>query len=196
MLGEYLIDPFPLKDKPGRSSIGNVHLDMDLVNNVRSTCPKLPFTETIAMILESRVSGASEAVYRSNLRQYFGGVIEQRVATGYVDLVTPCKKIIEVKKYQRYSHAIGQILCYKPYFPDYLPYIALFGKKFTSKKTVLYIAETYNIGLIWMSTKTDSIEVIRDATTERLHGKEIWEIRGFGATSRKKIGESSFSLPM
>ena len=146
--------------------MGWVWLDLDLINHIRQVCPKLPFTETIALILESRVSGGEEAHCRANLRRMLGGEIEVPVGNkfGKIDLLTPCGKLIEVKKVSTAAHAIGQVLCYHAFLPEYSPYIALFGKRFYNRNQVSFISDKYDIGLIWISTVDDSIHFLDSRT--------------------------------
>ena len=75
--------------------MGWVWLDLDLINHIRQACPNLPFTEAIALILESRVAGGEEAHCRANLRRMLGGEIEVPCKAGKIDLLTPCGKLIE-----------------------------------------------------------------------------------------------------
>ena len=177
--------------------MGWTWLDLDLINQIRQVCPKLPFTEAIALILESRVSGGEEAHCRANLRRMLGGTIEVPAGKfGKIDLLTSCGKLIEVKRVSRAAHAIGQVLCYHTFFPLTIPYIALFGKKWYHRSTVHCISGIYNLGLIWISTVDDTITFERYAETERLDGKEVWKTPSFGAVARAKERKSEFSLPM
>ena len=161
MLGEFLLAPHPLKPKKNRNVTTYVNVDGELIEKIRGLRLNLPFTEVISLLVESKLSGASEELYRAKLRGQIGGEIEVVCPAGKIDLLTPCNKLIEVKKSARFTHALGQVLSYWVYYPGYDPYVALFGARFYNRKMVETVCETYKVGLIWICTSDDSLNWLK-----------------------------------
>ena len=162
MLGEFLLNPHPLKPKKNRNVTTYVNVDGDLIEKIRGLRLNLPFTEVISLLIESKVSGASEELYRAKLRAELGGEVEVVCPAGKIDILTPCSKLIEVKNVKRFTHALGQVLSYWIYQPGYDPYVALFGNRFYNQQMVETVCEAYKVGLIWICTSDDSFNWLKN----------------------------------
>ena len=67
----------------------------------------------------------SESVIRDKIALEEKGQIEVKTEVGFIDVLTDTK-IIEVKKYNHWKHALGQIECYGYFYPNRQKWIYLF----------------------------------------------------------------------
>lgn len=95
-------------------------------------------TINLALFGSTRRKGRkTEMLWQAAIRDWFervartkihDAVIDTEVPTpaGNIDILTPWD-VIEVKQVSRWKGAVGQALCYRNYYPDHLPMVALFG---------------------------------------------------------------------
>jgi hypothetical protein len=67
----------------------------------------------------------SESVIRDKIALEEKGQIEVKTEAGFIDVLTDTK-IIEVKKYHHWKHALGQVECYGYFYPNKQKWIYLF----------------------------------------------------------------------
>jgi hypothetical protein len=67
----------------------------------------------------------SEFVIRDKIAVEENGIVEVKTPVGFIDVLTDTK-IIEVKKYHHWKHALGQIECYGYFYPNKQKWIYLF----------------------------------------------------------------------
>ena len=67
----------------------------------------------------------TEYVIRDKIALEENGIVEVKTPVGFIDVLTDTK-IIEVKKYHNWKHALGQIECYGYFYPNRQKWIYLF----------------------------------------------------------------------
>jgi len=67
-----------------------------------------------------------EKEVQTELHDKLGGKIEVKTPVGRIDLLTK-HKLIEIKKYDDWKNALGQLIAYSTYYPDRQKYMYLFG---------------------------------------------------------------------
>ena len=67
----------------------------------------------------------SESVIRDKIALDENGIVEVKTEVGFIDVLTDTK-IIEVKKFHNWKHALGQIECYGYFYPNRQKWIYLF----------------------------------------------------------------------
>ncbi|BAZ33655.1 hypothetical protein NIES4074_61690 (plasmid) [Cylindrospermum sp. NIES-4074] len=80
---------------------------------------------TASLLKKSNYSYPEQQV-RNSLKSRLGGQIEVVTAVGRIDLLTE-SELIEVKAVNSWKEALGQILAYSAFFPEYQKRIHLFG---------------------------------------------------------------------
>ena len=96
-----------------------------------------------------------ESVIRDKIAIEEKGVVEVKTEVGFIDLLTDTK-IIEVKKYHNWKHALGQVKCYGYFYPTRQKWIYLFNiptdessnntkDTITSTKLINEICESENV---------------------------------------------------
>jgi hypothetical protein len=79
------------------------------------------------------------------LQKLYGGEIEVDTKYGYIDLLTETK-IIEIKKYDRWKYALGQILAYSDEYQEHQKIIYLFNVPKNEDMThIKKICDKYNV---------------------------------------------------
>ncbi len=68
----------------------------------------------------------NESYYRDKLAKSLNGQTEVKVPTGRIDILTN-NQIIEVKHIKKWKDALGQIIAYGSFYPNYQKRIHLFG---------------------------------------------------------------------
>ena len=91
----------------------------------------------------------TESVIRDKIALEEKGQIEVKTEVGFIDVLTDTK-IIEVKKYNHWKHALGQIECYGYFYPNRQKWIYLFD-------TTEYTGNTISIELIKEICKTKDV---------------------------------------
>lgn len=71
---------------------------------------------------------AKEAAIRDSLQQFRGGDTEIHCPAGRIDLMTT-ESMIEVKQIKMWKAALGQVVCYKVYYPNHRAELYLFGSE-------------------------------------------------------------------
>ena len=67
----------------------------------------------------------TEYVIRDKIALEENGIVEVKTPVGFIDVLTDTK-IIEVKKYNYWKHALGQVECYGYFYPNRQKWIYLF----------------------------------------------------------------------
>jgi hypothetical protein len=67
----------------------------------------------------------SESVIRDKIAVEENGIVEFPTEVGFIDVSTDTK-IIEVKKYHNWKHALGQVQCYGYFYPNKQKWVYLF----------------------------------------------------------------------
>lgn len=80
----------------------------------------------IAFTVKVRTPNRVEGLVRDRLHAQLGGLAEVSTPAGRIDLLTD-SEIIEVKSYQSWKAALGQILVYSAFYPKHQKRIHLFG---------------------------------------------------------------------
>jgi hypothetical protein len=70
-------------------------------------------------------SSQTESVIRDKIASDENGIVEVKTEVGFIDVLTDTK-IIEVKKYHNWKHAVGQVECYGYFYPNKQKWIYLF----------------------------------------------------------------------
>ena len=70
-------------------------------------------------------SSQTESVVRDKIALDENGIVEVKTEVGFIDVLTDTK-IIEVKKFHNWKHALGQIECYGYFYPNRQKWIYLF----------------------------------------------------------------------
>ena len=86
-------------------------------------------------------SRTHEKIITKNLRDKIGGEVEVGSRYGKIDLLTD-SKIIEVKRYKSWKHALGQILVYSVDYPNHEKVLYLYGTSKPRKSTWELICNT------------------------------------------------------
>lgn len=94
---------------------------------------------------------ADESVWRDKLHKELGGTIEVKTKSGRIDLLTSTQ-IIEVKIFDRWKSALGQVLAYHfDYNLAYKPVIALFGNcPETYKPQISNVCGHYGVDVLYL----------------------------------------------
>ncbi|BAY50187.1 hypothetical protein SAMD00079811_78160 (plasmid) [Scytonema sp. HK-05] len=74
-----------------------------------------------------------EQQVRDNLKAILGGQSEVMTSSGRIDLLSD-REIIEIKQFNNWKEALGQIFTYSAFFPTYNKRIHLFGSATALKK--------------------------------------------------------------
>ncbi|HSA76179.1 MAG TPA: KilA-N domain-containing protein [Nitrosarchaeum sp.] len=77
--------------------------------------------------------GSGEKIIQEKLALELDGVMEVEIKFGRIDILTS-KEIIEVKNYDSWKHALGQIMIYGLSYPKHNKRIHLFDVPFSTKK--------------------------------------------------------------
>ena len=72
-------------------------------------------------------SDNTERLVRDRLKSELGGEVEVVTAVGRIDLLTE-SEVIEIKEINNWKEALGKILAYSAFFPEYSKRIHLFGR--------------------------------------------------------------------
>jgi hypothetical protein len=68
---------------------------------------------------------SNEKKIQKKLNKILDGEMEVETSCGFIDILT-ADKIIEIKEYTKWKHAIGQILAYSIHYPNHKKIIYLF----------------------------------------------------------------------
>ncbi|ANB50970.1 putative KilA-N domain-containing protein [Powai lake megavirus] len=94
-----------------------------------------------------------EKIIQLEIQKKLGGDIEVPTKYGYIDLVTN-DKIIEIKTYDNWKYALGQILSYGDLYEDKKKYIYLFDIPLnTNTGDIKTLFKKYNVSLVSYSFK-------------------------------------------
>ena len=86
-----------------------------------------------------------EEKIKNKLALKLGGTAEVETPVGYIDILTD-ELIIEVKKYDNWKFALGQILSYSQYYPDRFKMIYLFDTPTKNNlKTIREVCHKYDV---------------------------------------------------
>lgn len=87
------------------------------------------------------------------LKQQLGAKIEVKTPVGNIDLLTS-EHIIEVKKFNQWKHALGQILCYSNYYPNHKKQIYLYENESEKDLEIMKsICKGFGVEVIYYSDK-------------------------------------------
>ncbi|AEQ32473.1 KilA-N domain-containing protein [Megavirus chiliensis] len=100
--------------------------------------------------LESNSNNNKEKVIQKTLQSELGGEIEVKTKYGYIDLLTD-DKIIEIKSYETWKHALGQILIYSDEYENKNKCVYLFDVPNNIKlNNIKRIYNKYNVSVIFI----------------------------------------------
>lgn len=92
----------------------------------------------------------NEAYYQLKLYRLHRGEMEVKTPVGNIDLLTT-DKLFEVKSYESWKSAVGQLVSYGMFYPDHKKVMALFNKKNKSDdKEIKMVCNSLNIELIYL----------------------------------------------
>lgn len=89
-------------------------------------------------------SDNKETFYQNLLHKELGGKKEVNTPAGRIDLLTDTE-LIEIKKYEKWKSAIGQLLSYSHFYPAHKKILALFGNSDKNNKSLTTICEELDI---------------------------------------------------
>ena len=97
--------------------------------------------------LVAHTNNGREKEIQQELQEKLGGIIEKPTKAGKIDLLTD-NKLIEIKTYDNWKCALGQLNAYSTYYPQRKKYMYLFdvGNKDTS--VIKKICRNYDIKII------------------------------------------------
>lgn len=87
----------------------------------------------------SQPNQTKERAYADALALALNGKREVRVPIGWIDVLTDWE-VIEVKAVERWKEAVGQVILYGAYYPQYGKRIHLIGKPNESKRDLIEMA--------------------------------------------------------
>ncbi|AZL89611.1 KilA-N domain-containing protein [Megavirus baoshan] len=100
--------------------------------------------------LESNSNNNKEKIIQKTLQSELGGETEVKTKYGYIDLLTD-DKIIEIKSYETWKHALGQILIYSDEYENKNKYVYLFDVPNNIKlNNIKRIFNKYNVSVIFI----------------------------------------------
>ncbi|BCS82505.1 putative KilA-N domain-containing protein [Cotonvirus japonicus] len=96
--------------------------------------------------LKPSMSDTKEKNIQLKLRKKYKGKLEVKTKSGHIDLLTN-KYLIEIKNYQNWKHAIGQLMVYSIYFPKKIKCLYLFGVGSNDLGEIKKVCKKYDIVL-------------------------------------------------
>ncbi|AFX93006.1 putative KilA-N domain-containing protein [Megavirus courdo11] len=100
--------------------------------------------------LESNSNNNKEKIIQKTLQSELGGEIEVKTKYGYIDLLTN-DKIIEIKSYETWKHALGQILIYSDEYENKNKCVYLFDvPNNVNINNMERIFNKYNVSVIFI----------------------------------------------
>lgn len=93
-----------------------------------------------------------------------GSETEVETPVGKIDLLT-LDEIIEIKIMRKWKHAVGQILCYKTYYPTHGMRIYLFGNSKIDRDVIYSHCSTLRI-LVSFHVKEDEENILEDSSSD------------------------------
>lgn len=97
--------------------------------------------------LESYDHSNKEKLVQKKLQKKYGGEIEVPTKIGNIDLLTD-DSIIEIKTYDNWKHAVGQIIMYSKFYPNKDKYICLFDANDKDVKMIKKLCSEDNINVL------------------------------------------------
>lgn len=112
------------------------------------------FETELIHIKPSDQKNDKEKIIQKKLQMLLGGEIEVETPCGYIDLLTK-DSVIEIKVFYNWKYALGQVLSYSNYYPNYKKVVYFFKECDEDEydeeliKIIKDIYEQYNISIMF-----------------------------------------------
>lgn len=109
----------------------------------------MPSDITSKIFTEKKIRNQPELLVQKKLEKKYGGT-HQTTPAGIIDVITK-DTVIEIKSWENWKHAIGQLMAYNYYYPNHMLKVHFFGKipNDELKIVIITICTHYRIAVDW-----------------------------------------------